>query len=348
MQRSSLWKDKQDKGNSVRAAIEEYLNYVRYYESGISQKKLDNMKTYFVFFAKKLEEMGIKDLTKKREYYYISEFAKKCVTMSKSECAELKDITMSDRANFYNAFVDFVSDGKVYSKKAIKLEKIPPVLSDLERRLDIVKNFRNHMTEDKQKLCERYYVKERTLRTDFAEIKNGCLNAFEQVVDIDYDMENKSLFSTPVPLFLVQNITQIVAVLNGLAIQAEDPRYNAYAKTTAMLIWKQLTPDVKKRIKNDLVELLHLDAEWYECLENESEDFKLKYYTERMIDCQRGNVLMLFKNGMPCDVSYFKDNEIVRLKGVRLIDTRSDYFITSNSEEKIEYCNIIAIEETGN
>lgn len=333
---------------SLKEAVMEYANYTRRSNNKFNQKKLDNFKKYFDYLLIACEECGVNDLSKKRDRELLTDEAKYLVSLGQKECEELANVTKVERADFFNGFVDYVLDGNVYSKKKVPLKKIPPVLSDMERKLDLVKNFRTVVKEKKETLYDRYYISEKTLRNDFAEIKAGSLNAFGQVVDIDYDIEKKELFSTPVPIFLVQNITQIVAILNGLGEQAKDPRYSEYATTTALLIWQQLTPEVQQRITEDLVELLHLDEEWYENLEEKSEDFKLQYYTERMVECNRGNILMYYKSGLECDVSYSKNNEVIRLKKVKITDAREDYFTTSGSDEKLEYSNLITIEETGN
>ena len=204
--------------------------------------------------------------------------------------------------------------------------------------------------ESQLKLGERYYVGERTIRDDLREIREGCLNAFGQTIDIEYDLNKKELYSTPVPIFLVHNITQIVAMLNGLGIMAKDPRYQSYAINSALTVWKQLAPDVKNRIMNDLIDMLQLNREWYESLEEQSKSFILRNYTERMFDSTNHNVVRYYKNGEVCDIYYFSNNNIVNAKKVRITDCRPDYFEIRGDgiEEKLEYCNIVDIRESGN
>ena len=331
---------------SIEEAVQEYQAYVRR-TADYSQKKMECFNIYFEILLKDCEKSGGIDLSKKADRESLIEIAENIVVLSKAECPDLK-ATKLERTEFFNDFVDFVSDSYAFSKKRVPLTHIQPAFGDLERKLDLVKNFRKSVKEKQETLAKRYYVSERTIRADLQEIKDGCLNAFGQSIDIDYDIDTKELFSTPVPIFLVQNITQIVAMLNGLGVLAKDERYRSYAEASATVIWKQLTLDVKERIINDLIELLHLDREWYELLEENAQEIKMQYYTERMISSSRNNVLMFLKNDMLCDVCYSKNNEVIHLCKVKLRECEGDGFKTTASDDKIEYCNLISIEESGN
>ena len=113
--------------------------------------------------------------------------------------------------------------------------------------------------------------------------------------------------STAHPLFLTENLTQVIVMLKGLHIMAENPIYTRYAEATAADIWQQLSGYAKRRICFVLSELLPDDLHWYEKLSGSDGSF----VTER--DCSvKGNVLVdCLKNGKAFCVEYRDDDGVI-------------------------------------
>ncbi len=257
--------------------------------------------------------------------------------------------TKVDRGKYYNSFVDFVNNPYGQYCGKTKLHSIQPVMNDLERKLDYVKNYKEYQKRklEQKEIADIYYVDAKTIRNDNREIRGGYLNAFGQTIDIEYDSDSKTIFSTPIPLFTVQNMTQVVAMLNGLKIMSEDPRYQLYAEATAISIWKQLTTSVKDRIQNELVDILHLDAEWYADLDRRALERRRDYYTERRMGEDSNDVLLYLKNGLDVDITYAVGECFRTMQKVRIIDANENGCVITG-DISISYENIVSIKENGN
>lgn len=85
-------------------------------------------------------------------------------------------------------------------------------------------------------------------------------------------------------LFLVQNLEQIIALLNGLKYSYEIYGYKEYARETAVSIWMQLSDYATNRILNELPqEELKIDIDWYKMIADEAEERKIKLEEEDYI-----------------------------------------------------------------
>lgn len=125
--------------------------------------------------------------------------------------------------------------------------------------------------------------------------------------------------STVRPLFLTENLTQVIVMLKGLRQMAEDPLYTQYAEASAADIWEQLSDYAKKRIRFVLGELLPEDLSWYEHLETDSTN---RFATERQCSVP-GNVwLECLKNDKPFCVEYQTDTGVELYKDCRYVNTQ--------------------------
>ena len=78
--------------------------------------------------------------------------------------------------------------------------------------------------------------------------------------------------STAHPVFLAENLTQILTMLKGLKAMSENLAYQPYAMETAKEIWEQLSYYAKNRICFVLKELMAEDTLWYESLSGSEGD----------------------------------------------------------------------------
>lgn len=66
--------------------------------------------------------------------------------------------------------------------------------------------------------------------------------------DVDRRRGSVTFPSTVHPLFLTFNLTQIIAMLEGLKKMSEDMVYKNYAEVSAKMIWSQLSDYAKRRV----------------------------------------------------------------------------------------------------
>ena len=323
----------------VRDAVPEFLAY-----AGTKTYEFNYFSQMKVFMEYLAEEAGECRLNSKKDCEDVRIAAVAILKGTKKEYPKLK-ATKVDRGKFFNSFVDYLMN---YKRSRSKLEKIPFVMNDLERKLDLVKHYREYYVTDRlpaQEIAARYYVDEKTIRNDKRDIKEGSLNAFGQKIDIEYDYDKKSFYSTPVPIFTVQNITQIVTVLSGLGEMYQKKEYKKYALTTAITIWQQLTATVQKRILEDLVSMLKLDEAWYQLISKETNESSRGFYPEYCMD-DECSLLRFFKNSETVDLCYAEGDEVKEIKNVKIKDYAEGAVIVTG-DVKIPTENIIKITESG-
>ncbi|MBM7615604.1 hypothetical protein [Alkaliphilus hydrothermalis] len=132
-----------------------------------------------------------------------------------------------------------------------------------------------------------------------------------------------SMESTPHPIILMQNISQIMVMLEGLRAMENTKAYNNYARSTAINIWNQLTEYAQNKVL-DAIEVLNKESdaiiEWYLNLRDESLAHK-HFITE--IKNSEGNIssqlMYLAKNQKPFNITY-KDKD-------GLVQTRNDCWV---------------------
>ena len=300
----------------LKETVESFLKYAE--KKVYDRNYFDQMKIYMEYL---MEDVGEYNLCLKRDCAGVTDAAIYLLKGSKKEYPKLKAIKI-ERGKFFNSFVDYIHH---YCRKT-QIEKIPFVMNDLERKLDLVKHYKEYYVTEKlsaEEVASRYYVDEKTIRNDKKEIKEGSLNVFGQKIDIEYDYEKKSFYSTPVPIFTVQNITQIVTILNGLGVMYQNREYQKYALTSAITIWQQLTDTVQKRILKDLVDMLKLNQEWYELISQSSHDYERGFYPEYYMDDDY-NLLRYFKNSELVHIYYGVENDVKELQGVRICNYEKD------------------------
>ena len=118
--------------------------------------------------------------------------------------------------------------------------------------------------------------------------------------------------STAHPIFLAENLTQVLVMLKGLRVMAENPLYEPYALQTGREIWNQLSSYAKNRIRFVLQDLMPEDSSWYEKLAEANDDYY--FHTEtacsQIYNSGTGVVLDCIKNGKPFCVEYEEDGKI--------------------------------------
>lgn len=205
--------------------------------------------------------------------------------------------------------------------------KFPPVSLDssFERQMYIAKYLQENQIED---LEDELWINKRTIEEDLGRLYRNSKDPIQIcgrpffIPDSTRKGDRYESASTVHPLFLTENLTQVIVMLKGLRQMAENPLYKEYAEVSAAEIWEQLSDYAKKRIRFVLGELLPEDLSWYEHLEPGP---KNRFATERQCSVP-GNVwLDCLKNDKPFCVEYQTDTGVELYKDCRYVRTQSSW-----------------------
>ena len=202
----------------------------------------------------------------------------------------------------YKHFLSFLQ------KKGINVDvQFPPIDSynSFERLMFIAKYLQDERHK-KSDIADRLWVSEQTINADIRKLLGEdddpiqiCGKVFS-IDEVEHSRGQVHFSSTAHPLFLTENLSQIIVTLKGLKTMAENPLYTEYAKLTAANIWEQLSDYAKMRIRFVLSKLLPEDLSWYESLRK---DDGCSFRTE--VRCSQGNnILDCIKNGKFFFVEY--------------------------------------------
>ena len=112
----------------------------------------------------------------------------------------------------------------------------------------------------RQEVAEKYLVSEKTIENDMKALREGISVMDQEIRLSDVQLRNRKVtaISTMHPLFLAQNLTQIICMLEGLRRMEDDWAMQSYARNTAVSIWCQLSDYARERISGTLVDLMGL------------------------------------------------------------------------------------------
>ena len=191
-----------------------------------------------------------------------------------------------------------------------------PVSSSFERLMFIAKYLQDQNNRISQ-LPELLWVSPRTVEEDLRRLRGYddpiqvCGKKF-CIPDADRQGGSIQFPSTAHPLFLAENLTQILVMLKGLKKMSEDLLYEPYALQSGWEIWDQLSPYAKNRIRYVLKELLPEDYSWYEILDAESDEYH--FHSEEscsQIHNEGAHVILnCIKNGKSFCVEYDDEGKV--------------------------------------
>ena len=188
-----------------------------------------------------------------------------------------------------------------------------PVSNSFERLMFIAKYLQDsdHKISELPKLL---WVSERQIQDDLLRLRGEidpiqvCGKTFS-VPDSTKKNGTLSFASTAHPVFLAENLTQILVMLKGLKMMSENPLYKPYAESSAREIWAQLSDYAKDRIKTILSDVMPEDYTWYTAL-SETEDYldEEHFHTEKYVSSIRNDgpsvLLDCLKNGTVFSMEY--------------------------------------------
>ena len=265
------------------------------------------------------------------EGYNTTEYIAACMQDSVSASVRGKDTVIG----VYKDLVSFLS------KKGIDVEiEFPPVSIDssFDRLLFIAKFFQEEDATIAD-LPDKLWVSERTIESDIARLKGEaddvlsvCGRAF-YIPETERDDGRLTFASTLHPLFLTENLTQVIIMLEGLKHMAENPDYKRYAETTAANIWEQLSDYAKDRIHKVIGPILPGDVSWYDSLER---DLDNTFYTENNCSVPDNVFVESIKSegNKPCYIEYVKDGKSVIYENCLLVE--GSYGTTKDGAETLD------------
>lgn len=131
--------------------------------------------------------------------------------------------------------------------------------------------------------------------------------------------------STAHPVFLSENLTQVMVMLKGLKEMAKNPLYRPYALESGREIWRQLSPYAKKRIMYVLESIMDEDIGWLDQLK--TSDPENSFHTEeacsRIHNSGASVVLDCMKNGKSFCVEYADESGETRIYKDCVVDSAS-------------------------
>ena len=123
----------------------------------------------------------------------------------------------------------------------------------------------------------------------------------------------------------------------------------SYARNTSVSIWRQLSDYARKRITGTLVDLMGLDAGWYEELDGEMAATSAEMFCNEKESSDRyGLLIYAMKGSLPCSICYVsEDDTFAEIKGIITGIHDNAVHIRPESEEDvkiIEKENILDVE----
>ena len=216
-------------------------------------------------------------------------------------------------ANDYFAFLEH--------RYKLQIHPFDRQLTSLERQLSIAKDmhdFNKARDFNRQEVAEKYLVSEKTIENDMKALREGISVMDQEIRLSDVQLRNRKVtaISTMHPLFLAQNLTQIICMLEGLRRMEDDWAMQSYARNTAVSIWCQLSDYARERICGTLVALMDLDAGWYDRISQEAEMRSGKmFYNEKESSDRFGLLMYAMKGGIPCCIRYIDNDKACEVRG---------------------------------
>lgn len=278
--------------------------------------------------------------------YKESEYLRYSIKSSVKAYSSNKDMAIA----LYKDFVLYLDEQGV-KIPAIDFPPVP-VSVTFERLMFIAK----YLQEEEHRISDLediLWVSSRTIEDDISRLRG--LNDPIQVCGKKFfipDTERHDgriqFLSTAHPLFLSENLTQVLIMLKGLKKMSEDPLYKPYAEQSAREIWNQLSVYARKRIRCVLRELLPEDLEWYESLSGSHAEnsFETEEACSRI--CNEGPSVMLdcLKNDKPFCMEYAEDCKVMLYKDCvfekPITHDESGYVVNcSGGRIRVKFANVL-------
>ena len=242
--------------------------------------------------------------------YSESEYLPSNIRDSVAAYSSNKDMAIA----LYKDFVEYLRNKGITTSDDIVFPPIP--VSNTFERLMFIAKYLQKKDNKISELPEKLWVSDRTIKDDLSRLR-GLQDPIQVCGKKFYIPDTTSRGgvikspSTAHPIFLAENLTQILVLLKGLRTMSENPLYEPYALQTGREIWNQLSPYAKKRIRFVLEDLMPEDYAWYESL---AEDDDYHFHTEAACSQIHNEgphvILECIKNEKPFCVEYENDGNV--------------------------------------
>ena len=218
----------------------------------------------------------------------------------------------------------------LWDRCRVEIKHFDRQLTSLERQLSIAKDmhdFNQARTFDRHTVAEKYLVSDRTIDNDLAALREGISVMDQKLALKNFRLKNHKVtaVSTMHPLFLTQNLTQIICMLEGLRMMKDNWTMASYVETTAVNIWCQLSDYARDRITGTPVDMMGLDASWYKEISHRAESVKDKmFYDEKEAGDGFGLLMYALKGSLPCSVCYIDPDDTCREINGKVIQLEYD------------------------
>ncbi len=299
---------------TIKSMIENFIEY----EKG-NRKYFDCLlceKEYALIKQEELNRIIDKNITKtsNREQYGLQ--ITDAITESINKAKGFKEKVACKEA--YMNLIEYLKKNYgIEIKHDIKNELM--LCTPEERRVYLLRETeRENDTGERKGLSEIAEVlgcSRRTLEKDLKEMMEQGFKLLGQTIKVIEDGDTPlKLDSTPHPIILMQNISQIMVMLEGLRKVEIIEAFRPYAESSAVNIWNQLTEYAQNKII-DVIEKFENDdipINWYLDLQRES-NYHKKFLTEleQCSDNISSQLMYLLKNGKMFNVTIIDDEKEV-------------------------------------
>lgn len=229
-------------------------------------------------------------------------------------CVQAYASTKDTAIELFKDFVQFLEANDI----GVPEIAFPPIpVSNTFERLMFIAKYLQASENRISELPDILWVNSRTIEEDLSRLRG--INDPIQICGKKFFIPDTvrqdgriSFQSTAHPIFLAENLTQVLILLKGLKEMSANPLFKPYAEETAREIWAQLSVYAKDRISFVLRDLLPEDYSWYQSLTDLSDDRHFHSEEEVSRSCHvRGNVVLdCIKNGKPFCVEYQDDDGV--------------------------------------
>jgi len=157
--------------------------------------------------------------------------------------ASVKSYTRDKNAaiKIYKNFVHFI---RIKYQMNIPVEFPPEFSSDFDRQMYIVKES-HEKGRDIAYFEDKLWISDRTIEEDLSKLRSeegvSILGQRVRVKGIERQNGRIEFKSNVHPIFFALNLTQVVAMLQGLKLMTEDKAYKEYALKLTANIWNELS-----------------------------------------------------------------------------------------------------------
>jgi len=219
--------------------------------------------------------------------------------------------------DIFKKFVDFL---RVKYQVNTQIKWPPIRVTDTEERIRYMNNYLQEPGARISKLSNILWVNDRTIENDYSRLNGSSFSELSKGgLPFSVPVSSRSLGrvefeSTASIISLTANISEVIAVLEGLRMASDNPYHAAKAKRMARIIWQQLSDYAKGRLHQIAEEGLYdCDPEWLEEIGREAEKKSFHTESENLSDDVFSVLAHCMKNSRDMRIEYREEDGDVRV-----------------------------------